>query len=249
MSDTTFSITRRQFALASAGAVGPLNFLAAGQGSENMPWDGPAVVKKVYLARGRAGWPRPDVDLRQDIAAIEASLAEVERRCPGRIRFTGGELLRTEEEVSAWLRTVDDADAVLAFNMVTIVFPLLSKLVETGKPTLMFARPYAGHDWTHAAALTQRGKNIDLIASSDYEDLDPYVGLFGTIHHMRHSKVLLVSPPARRPRTEGYAQQFGTAFAYPDYQDLKAAYEAVDVGKATRLAGEFIQSATEVTGV
>lgn len=247
MSDTSlFSTTRRQFVLASAGALGPLNFLAAGQDSANMPWDGPAVVKKVYLAGRRAGWPRPDVDLNQDVAAIEANLGELERRHPGRIRFTGGELLRTEEEVSAWLRTVDDADAVLAFNMVTIVFPLLSKLVETGKPTLMFARPYAGHDWTHAVALTQRGMNIDLIASSDYADLDSYVSLFGTIHHMRHSKVLLVSPSARRPKAEGYAQQFGTAFAYPDYLDLKAAYEAVDAGKAARLAGEFIQSAAKV---
>ena len=246
MSDAVFSMTRRQFAAGSAGALGPFNMFAAGQSSANMPWAGPAVVKKVYLAGASAGWPRPDVDLKEDVAAIEAHLAELERRYPGQIRFTGGELIRSAPEMSAWLRSVDDADVVLAFNMITIILPLLRELVETGKPTLMFSRPYAGHDWTHAAAFAQKGKKIDLIASSDFAELDPYVGLFRTIHHLRHSKVLLMSPPAARPKAEGYTQQFGTTFGYPAYLDLKAAYDAVDVAKASKLADEFIRSAAKV---
>jgi L-fucose isomerase-like protein len=110
----------------------------------------------------------------------------------------------------------------------------------------MFSRPYAGHDWTNAAALAQRGMKLDVVASSDFGDLDPYVSLFRTIHHLRHSKVLLVSRAEARPAAEGYAEQFGTTFAHPTYLDLKAAYEAVDAGKAARLADDFIQSAAKV---
>jgi hypothetical protein len=246
MSDNTMFLTRRQFVSASATALGYFSFLRAGESSEGKPWAGPAVVKKVYLAGARPSWPRPDVDLNQDVAAIEAQLAELERRYPGRIRFTGGELIRSADEMKQWMEKVGEADAVLAFNMVTIILPLLRPLVESGKPTLMFARPYAGHDWTHAAAYMQKGMKLDLIASSDFEELDAYVPLFGTIHHLRHSKVLLVAPPAARPKAEGYTQQFGTAFAYPTYLDLKAAHEAADVEKARKLGDEFIQAASRV---
>jgi hypothetical protein len=245
MSCATCPVSRRRFLLASAGLLSPFR-LAGSDGAARGPWDGPAVVRKVYLGGPRAGWPRPDVDLQQDVAGIEARLAKLERSYPGRIQFTGGELIRTDTELEAWLEHLDDADAVLAFNMITIIYPRLRRIVETGKPTLMFAVPYAGHDWTHAAAMAQKGMRIDLIASSDFGDLDPYVELFQTIHHLRHSKVLLMAPERARPKTEGYAQQFGTLFAFPSYLDLKAAYHAAPAGKAAQLAAQFLRAAEQV---
>jgi len=238
-------LTRRQLVLGSAGFFGSL-WLNAGEPPAGKPWAGPVTVRKVYLAGARAGWPRPDVDLNQDVAAIEARLTELQRRYPGRIRFTGGEMIRSAQEMSQWMEKAGEADVVLAFNMITIILPLLKVLVDSGKPALMFAVPYAGHDWTHAAAYMQKGKKLDLIASSDFTDLDAYVPLFGAIHHLRHSKVLLVSPPAARPKAEGYTEQFGTAFSYPSYLDLKAAYDAVSLDAARKLAEEFVRGATKV---
>jgi len=198
MSDTKLLMTRRRFALTTASALGPLSLLAAKDAAASMPWAGPAVVRKVYLG-GRPSWPRPDVDLSQDVAGIEAKLGELERRYPGQIRFTGGEMLKSDAEVSAWLEKGPDADVILAFLTVTITLPLLRKLAESGKPTVQFSVPYQGHDWTHGAAYMQKGAKLELIASSDFADLDPYIPLFRTIHHLRHSKVLLVSQPAARP--------------------------------------------------
>lgn len=219
--------------------------LAAGLEAPAGPWDGPALVKKIYLG-GRPGWPRPDANLEQDRAEIEERLGELARRYPDQIRFAGGEMVRSAEEVAAWLKQASDADLILAFNMVTIIHPMLRVLVESGKPTLLFARPYAGHDWTHAAIYMQRGAKLELIASSDFADLDPYVPLFRTVHHLRHSRVLLVSPPAARPATEGFTQQFGTQFGFPSYGDLKAAYEAASLEEARKLAAEFIKAAVRV---
>jgi hypothetical protein len=238
-------LNRRRFLLTSAAALGPLAALAARTETRPAPWDGPAAVKRVYLGM-RPSWPRPDVDLKQDIAAIETQLQELERRYPGQIRFTGGEQIKDAAEMSAWLAGAGDADVVLAFNMVTIVFPMLRRLVESGKPAVMFSVPYQGHDWSHAAVYAQKGAKLELIASSDFTALDEYVPLFRTIHHLRHSKVLLVSPPKNHPRGEGYTEQFGTSFAYPTYQELKSAFEAVDPHQAARLADEFIRAAAKV---
>ncbi len=237
-------MNRRDFLLSSAALPGARLFpMRAEAGSA---WSGPAVVRKAYLAPGRPSWPRPDVDIKQAVGEIEAGLAEVARRNYGQIEFTGGDILTGADEVAAWVAREPQADVVLAFNMVTIVYPVLKALTDTGKPALMFAQPYSGHDWTHAAALMQKGAKLELIASSDFSDLDEYVPLFRAIHHLRHSKVLLVARPNAAPKTDGYTARFGTAFALPSYLDLKTAYDAASAGTAQKLADEFIGGAVKV---
>jgi hypothetical protein len=238
-------VTRRKFVISTAAGLA-LPWLAPGESQESGPWAGPAVVKRVYLAARRASWPRPDLDLKQEVADIEARLAELERRYPGEIRLTGGELLQPDADIAAWIAGAAAADVVLAFNITHGVLGTLEKLVQSGKPLLLFSKPYAGHDWTHQAVFAQKGMKADVVASSDFAELDAYVRLFRTIHHLRHSKVLLVSPPAARPSGEGFGKQFGTAFAYPTYLDLKAAYEAADAVRARQAAEEFIRSAVRV---
>lgn len=246
MPDHQLFMTRRRFALTTAGALGPLSLLAAKDDTANRPWAGPAVVRKIYLG-GRPSWPRPDVDLNQEIAEIEAQLAELQRRYPGQIRFTGGEMTKSDAEVAAWLEKDTEADVILAFPVVTITLPQLRKLVESGKPVVQFSLPYQGHDWTHGAAYMQKGAKLDLIASSNYADLDSYVPLFRTIHHLRHSRVLLMSQPTARPKAaDGFTKQFGTTFGYPTYLDLKAVYDATSVEESRKLADEFIRAAAKV---
>jgi len=235
-------LSRRGFLMTTAAAPA----LAASPSGQDAPWNSAAVVQKVYLSAKRAGWPRPDMDLKQEVAQIEANLAEFERRHPGQIRFTGGEIIQDVTQMPALARSLGQADAILAFNMTTGVYRLLEAVVDMGKPTLLFSLPYSGHDWTHAAALTQRGRKIDVIASSDYGELDPYAGLFQTIHHLRHSKVLLIAPPTSRPATSGYVRQFGTSFGFPTYLDLKAAYDAVDAGQARAAAEAFMKAAVRM---
>ncbi len=248
MQNHPFSFSRRQFVLSTAAgtALTKAALPVGARETSDAPWDAPAVVNKVYLSARRAGWPRPDMDLQQEIREIEANLAEVAKRYPGRINFTGGEVLYEPAQVVTWAATAVEADAILAFNMTTGVYPTLLKVVETGKPTLLFARPYSGHDWTHASALTQQGRKIDVVASSDYAELDPYVDAFNTIRHLRYSKVLLMAPPDRAPKGDPYQSQFGTAFGYPTYAELKDAYESVDLAQARTLTDEFIRKAAKV---
>ncbi|MFB3829743.1 MAG: hypothetical protein ACE15B_23435 [Bryobacteraceae bacterium] len=234
-----FYVTRRRF-LYGAAAL-PL----FGSAEPPRSWDGPAVVRKLYLG-GRPGWPRPDANVDEERAKIDAQLAQLERQYPALVRFTGGDMVRSAAEMDAWLAKPDDSDVTLAFNMVTIVFPMLRKLVESNRPSVLFALPYMGHDWTHAAAYVQKGARFDLIASSSFAGLEPWLPLFRTVGHLRRSKVLLISPPAARPKGEAYTAQFGTAFGYPAYAELKALYDAVDPARARVLADEFIRGAARV---
>ena len=236
-------MSRRQFCLSAAAGLGIPGLRAV---EVEGPWSGPAVVRRVYLAARRASWPRPDLDLKQEVAEIEARIQELEKRYPGQIRFTGGELLQPGADWAAWMAGAAEADVILAFNITHGVLGLLEKLFEAGRPVLMFSKPYAGHDWTHQAVFAQQGRQAEVLASSDYAELDGYVKLLRTVHHLRNSRVLLVSPPAARPSVAGFEERFGTTFAYPSYLDLKAAYDAVDVARARKQAEAFLRLATRV---
>lgn len=233
-------ITRRQFSLAAISAA------FAPRPSHAAAPLGPALIRKVFLASQKPSWPRPDVDLQQDISEIDAQLSELEKRHPGKLKFTGGDLLREGTEISSWIRQAADADVLLVFNLSSGLGAILQKVLEAGPPALLFSRPYAGHSWSNFAGFAQKGLKADVLATSDFGELDPYVNIFQSIHAMRKSKVLLISPNARNRGGESYTRRFGTSFGYPSYADLKAAYESTDAAKARKLAEEFTRAAVRV---
>lgn len=238
-------MTRRSFGMASLASLLALKHLASAS-SDDGPWSGPALVRTAFLISQKPSWPRPDVDAGQEMSEIRAQLDELARRHPGKIRYIGGDLLREGTDISAWIEGAKDADVVLVFNLSSGLGAILQKVVSTGRPTLLFSRPYAGHSWTTFSDFARQGVKADVIASSDFGELDAYVPLFRTIHYMRNSRVMLVSPPTKARRGEDYTAQFGTSFAYPSYTELKAAFDAADIAKARKEAAAFTKAALRV---
>ncbi|MBI4877580.1 MAG: hypothetical protein HY822_23360 [Acidobacteria bacterium] len=243
MSHPTEFLSRRCFVACSLGGLLPLPLAPA---EDNMPWNGPARVRKVYLASQKPSWPRPDVNLEQDKAEIEAQLAELQKRHPGAIQFTGGEMLREGADISAWIADAGQDDAILAFNLTSGLGAILGKVLSAGRPTLLFSRLYAGHSWSNFTDFAQKKMKADVVASSDFGDLDPYVDIFRGIHFLRNSKVMLVAPASRARAGDDFAKEFGTQITAPTYADLKAAFEAADAGQARQAAEEFTRGALRV---
>jgi hypothetical protein len=246
MHDGTDTLTRRRFSLTLGGAALSLSGLPL-SAAEDMPWAAPAMVTKVYLAVPRPTWPRPDLDVKQEIAGIEARLAELQRKHAGQVQLTGGDLLRTPEDVGRWAAGLGDADAILVIDLTSSTASLLQAMAKIDTPMLLFTRPYAGWSYLNFASWLQEGKKADLVASSDFGDLDPYMRAFRSIHHLRKSTVLAVTPSqGARKLAGGYTTQFGTTIRFVSYQDLAAAYEAADPRQAQEAAGEFTRGALRV---
>jgi len=236
--------TRRRFALSPAGLAA-----ASATGSAPLPWAGPAQVRRAYVAVPKPTWPRPTIDIEQTRNELEARLGEVERRHPNLIQFTGGELVRTMEQARAWAKSLEgqDVDGILAITITSGSDGMVRAIGESGLPTLLFLRPYAGHAWASFSEFAQAGHKADVLASSNYNDLDVYMRIFGTIHHLRKSKVIVVVPGAKRSSlAEDFAKHFGTSFQYLTYADLKAAYDAVDAARARQAAEEFVRGALRI---
>lgn len=244
MSNPLIRMTRRQFGFSLAAAPMAVPFLRASSG--DAPWDGPAIVRKVFVGVPKPTWPRPDLDLNQEMAEISSKLAGLESKFPGQIRLTGGDWIRSVDDVEPWAKSVGDADAVLVLDLTSSTGPMLQAIGKVDIPKLLFTRPITGWSFMDGADWIQKGMRADMVASSNFEDLVPFFPMLRNIHHLRYSRVLVVSPSGANSAAAGFTRQFGTAIDFPGYQDLKAAYDRVDAGKAENESEALARGALKV---
>lgn len=242
------SITRRAFQTALCGIpFSPLLRADEFEAFRSMPWNGRARVARVYLA-GSPHWPKPTLDIEAEHREVEARLAEAARKNAHLVELTGGELLRSAEDGRAWLARQQDLDGILLVPL-TQPTPGFNDLIQASPvPVLVFSRPYATHAWSSVAGLRQAGRRVDVAATSSYGDLDPWFRIFRTVHHLRHSRVLVaIENPASRAKTaEDYSRAFGTEFRFLTGADLRRAFAAADCNEAKRLAEELVRNALRV---
>jgi hypothetical protein len=237
--------SRRKFLLCTGGSLvaAPLSAAAA---AESTPWNDPANVRKVYLAVPKPTWPKPDLDVAAEIAGIEAELKKLERRHQSAVRFTGGEILRSTEDVPRWLESLDDADGVLVLDLTSSTGGMLNAMQGADTPMLLFTRPYAGWSYINFAEWRQKGKKADLVASSEFGDLDPYLPVFQTIRHLKKSKVLMVRPGAEKAAQSEFTKLYGTAIEPVSYEEVEAFYKRASEAKAREEAQAFTRAALRV---
>ncbi len=239
-------LTRREFGLTLC--VLPAEFRLVAAELAEMPWNEPARVARVYLGAPQAQWPRPDLDLAQEVREIEAHLAEVAGRCSSDIRFTGGEVLRTEAEVAPWLAGIGGVDGLLVIPIAQPTPPLRPLVEQLPAPALVFSRPYASHIWSSIAGFRSAGHKVDVLATSSYGDLDPYMRIFRTAHHLRESKVLVgvANPSSRQGTCDAFRKKFGTTFQFVSGRQFVDAFNAVDERSAQKAADELVRGALRV---
>jgi L-fucose isomerase-like protein len=240
-------MSRRAFGLGLCGL--PLGFTLAAEEKaefEAMPWNAPATVVKLYLSGTNTAWPTPLLDERKEVAEVEANLALVQKKNAANVRFVGGEVVKTAEEARAWRQKLSGVDGVLIIAIAG--GPLGPAMEQLDLPVLYFSRPYAGHTWSAVAGLQKQGRKIAVVATSNYDDLDPYMRMFRTAHHLRASKVLVAceNAPQRQAEAEAYSRFFGTTFEFVGGKDLKAAFDAADQAEAGRQAEAFTRAALRV---
>ncbi|MCX6624779.1 MAG: hypothetical protein NTY38_27700, partial [Acidobacteria bacterium] len=113
MANPLCNLTRRQFGLGLCAF--PFAGLAAGEVDEfgAMPWNQPASIAKVYVASTALHWPKPTLDLDQEMKDVEANMAEVAKKHARNVRFTSSTLVRTAEDAKNWRAKLGDVDGVL----------------------------------------------------------------------------------------------------------------------------------------
>lgn len=248
MSDSIARLSRRQFGLSLCSL--PFLDLAAEAAEfaefQAMPWNEPASIAKVYLASMALHWPKPTLDVPAEMKEVEARLAEVEKKNASNIKFTSSTLVRTAEDAKAIKEKIGNADGVMIIPLSGGSIPQIADQLDV--PVLVFSRPYASHGWSGVGGMRKPGRKLDVVATSSYGDLDPYMRMFKTVHHMKTSKVLVAveNPPARQSQIDAYNKHFGTGFQFIGGKELKEAFNSADDKLARKATDQFTKNALRV---
>ncbi len=242
-------ITRREFLGTTAAGVGVLAATVPGARAGNAA---PAkaqkrdktVIHKVYLAKPVPTWPCPDIDLNAEMRKLNAVLEDLRKQCGRPVEFVGGELLRTPDDLPSFEKKLGDVDGILVFNLTSGVHRLLDPIIKLGYPTVLFSQPYSGHDWSWIGQRAQAGDRVDVVSSSDYDDLLPYLRAFDAIRRTKQTTILCIRQNREKDDySRALEKHYGVTVQFPSYQDLRKRFEAVDVHRAGELADGFIKRA------
>jgi hypothetical protein len=195
------SLNRRQFIqLAAAGGAvcltGPKLWPFSGR-IQSSPLISPGCrrskvkVARLYMGIPKSHWPKPTLDLQQEIAFYRSEFSRMKGEFAD-IDFAVDELVTSSAQVSALRERLSGVDGILAIHLSIDIGDILKSILEAGQPTMIFARPYSGHEWVHFGELRRQplGARMDCILTSDTGQLAVAVRPFRAIHHLREAKVM-----------------------------------------------------------
>lgn len=205
-------------------------------------------IAKLYLGVPKALWPTPEMDVVEESKRYEAEFAKREKDFAD-CDFSVTELLTNSDDVARIKERLAYVDGILAIHLSMGIGKLLGEVLACGKPVMLIAAPYSGHEWTSFGGLVKDTKAgmLDCILSSDFNQLAVAVRPFRAIHHLHQTKILNVS--MREPKAE-YAQalkdRFGTQIVMIGKDRIMAAYDATDDSAAREETKRWMGEAQKV---
>ncbi len=207
-----------------------------------------ARVARLYLGRPKAHWPTPRMDLDAEHQRYEAAFAGMAREFSD-VDFTVNELITEKPQLARFQETLKQADGILVIHLSMGISEALQEILAVGKPTVLFAAPYSGHEWAGFGALRKQeaGARLECLLTSDLAQLAVAVRPFRAIHHLREARILNVTS---RPLPESYvsavATKFGTQIKAIDRERMLAVYNAIPEADAEAETKLWIRKAQKV---
>lgn len=252
-------IRRREFiGLALAGgavcAAGPKLWAFSGAGQEAAaklisPGCRRTKVKvaRLFVAIPKGNWPKPTLDVEQEIAFYKAEFARLKEEFAD-IDFTVDERVGSPAQVAALGDRLAEVDGILAIHLNIDVGDIFDAILAASKPTIIFARPYSGHEWVGFGELRRRpqGAKLDCLLTTDTAQLAVAVRPFRAIHHLREAKVINLSTSDFSEYAGKVRRKFGTEIKAIGLDRMLAAYEAVSDRAAKEEADRWTRGAVRV---
>ena len=253
----TGDLNRREFLQVTSGcalAVGAGPAFAVHAGTGPLALISPGCVKskvrvaKIYAGVPKAHWPTPLLDLDAEVQRYEGEFARMKKEFAD-VDFVGGRLVTQPEQVSALRETIADVDGILIIHLSMGISGMLAEALKANRPTMLFAAPYSGHEWTSFAAVmkSKEGALLDCILSSDFKDLAVAIRPFRAIHHLREAKIVNVSTNVPQPQLlTSVAGKLGTEIKTIGVGPVMEAYDSIDKAAADAETDRWIKGAERV---
>jgi len=249
-------LDRREFVqVTAAGSAACLGWAAApalihrgtglGLGSSR-PLGSKAKVARLYMGTSHGLWPKPNMDFQSEIHRYETEFGKLQESTD--VDFVVDELVTSAEQAAVLGTRLQDVDGILAIHFNIGVGPILREVLAVGKPTVVFAQPYSGHEWVGFGALQREelGTKLECLLTSDFSHLALAIRPFRAIHHLREARILNLTTRPFETYATGMREKFGTEIRRLDRERVLAAYEAVSDRDARAEAARWVRGAVQV---
>jgi len=231
--------------MAAAAGLSRTTFAADPGGGSPFSF-GKTRVLRVFIGRSPA-WPRPDLNVQAEYERLKKELDAV----PGQeaIEYVGNAFVNDPKVLAQLMEQHKDTAGILAVQVCMGTSDYLNMMADSGRPTVLYATPYSGHEWSIVPDLQRAGKKIDAIPSSDFKDVLGAVRVFRAIGRLKQTKVLFVGGPNWKPPAEYVAdiqRKFGTTVVTYDHTKLVEAYDAMKAEAVEADAEKWIKKAQKV---
>jgi len=129
-------------------------------------------VARLYMGNPAGLWPEPNLDLAKEIQFYRSRFSEMGNELSD-VDFIVDQLVSTPEEVISIKDKLSAVDGILVIHLTLEVSSVLNEILSAGKPTMIFAVPFSGHEWSFFGTLMKEpiGAKMGCILSSDYKQL------------------------------------------------------------------------------
>jgi len=253
-------INRREFLqFTAAGSVlcfGGSNILALGANPKVSRLISPGArrskvkVARIYLADPKGPWnlwPKPNLNLENEISFYQSKFAKLKEELAD-VEFVVDELVTSPDQVPQIQARSKDVDGILAIQLAMGITEILRGVLGLGHPTMVFAVPYSGHDWSSFGALQkqQLGAKMGCMLTSDYKQLATAIRPFRAIHHLREAKILNLTTASFADYATDIKNKFGTEIKQIELPHILDAYNAVGDSQAQAEAKRWVTQAEMV---
>jgi len=192
-------------------------------------------------------WPKPTLDLQKEVAFYRSEFARMKEEFAD-IDFAVDELLTSPAQVAALRDKLSQVDGILVIHLSIDIGDILKSILEAGQPTIVFARPYSGHEWVEFGDLRRQplGARMDCLLTSDTNQLAVAVRPFRAIHHLREAKVVNLTARDFSLYAAQARSRFGTEIKPVGLDRMVALYNSVSDKDAKAEAERWIRGAAKV---
>jgi len=165
------------------------------------------------------------------------------------VEFVVNELVTSPEQARRLKERLSQADGILLIHLSMGIGNMLREVLGVGRPTILFAAPYSGHEWTWFGRLMKQkeGALLDCLLTSDYNQLAAAIRPFRAVHHLREAKILNVT---RRELPTGYVKEvkekFGTEIVRIGRERMLEAYQAIPEAEARAETKRWMEGAEKI---
>ena len=109
-------------------------------------------VARLYVASTHGLWPKPGLQLEEEVRVYQAAFDSLKNELTD-VQFVPDQIVTSPQQVEAMRDQLTAADGILVIHLNIGIMPILTEILRVGRPTMVFAVPYSGHEWAGFGAL------------------------------------------------------------------------------------------------